>query len=88
MPPDGLNIRWPDPPLAGGAAARAAKMQAVRPSPAPTGSTGSSRQRAAARLGIVTTGKAYLDRAPGARPISASTSAAADALGIRVYKVG
>ena len=61
MPPDGLNIRWPDPPTeqekrlfgpkmqAIGAFARANKLDKIVLDSKP------------ARLGIITTGKAYLD---------------------------
>jgi indolepyruvate ferredoxin oxidoreductase len=67
MPPGGLNIRWPDPPLeqelrlhrwklaAAVAFARANRLdRIVIDAPQP-------------RFGIVTTGKSYLRRAPGAR---------------------
>ena len=62
MPPDGLNIRWPDPPLAAGAAAVAARSW--RRSQAFARANGLDRivlDGRPARLGIVTTGKAYLD---------------------------
>ena len=56
------NIRWPDPPLdAGAAAAWPEDGTPSPPSPAPTSSTASCSTAKPARLGIVATGKAYLD---------------------------
>ena len=87
MPPGGLNIRWPDPPLdqemrlhryavkAAQAFARANKLdRMVIDSPN-------------ARLGIVTTGKSYLDVLQALEYLGLDARACAD-LGIRVYKVG
>jgi indolepyruvate ferredoxin oxidoreductase len=87
MPPGGLNIRWPDPPLdqemrlhryavkAAQAFARANKLdRLVIDSPN-------------ARLGIVTTGKSYLDVLQALEYLGLDYRACAD-LGIRVYKVG
>ena len=87
MPPGGLNIRWPDPPLdqemrlhryavkAAQAFARANKLdRVVIDSPN-------------ARLGIVTTGKSYLDVLQALEYLGLDNRACAD-LGIRVYKVG
>ena len=87
MPPGGLNIRWPDPPLdqemrlhryavqAACAFARANKIdRVVIDSPK-------------ARLGIVTTGKSYLDVLQALEYLGIDEKAAAD-IGIRVYKVG
>jgi indolepyruvate ferredoxin oxidoreductase len=87
MPPGGLNIRWPDPPLdqemrlhryavkAAQAFARANKLdRVVIDSPN-------------ARLGIVTTGKSYLDVLQALEYLGLDARACAD-LGIRVYKVG
>ncbi len=87
MPTGGLNIRWPDPPLnqemrlhqyavdAACAFARANKIdRIVIDSPK-------------ARLGIVTTGKSYLDVLQALEYLGIDARAAAD-IGIRVYKVG
>ena len=87
MPPGGLNIRWPDPPLdqemrlhryavkAAQAFARANRIdRVVIDSPN-------------ARLGIVTTGKSYLDVLQALEYLGLDQRACAD-LGIRVYKVG
>lgn len=87
MPPGGLNIRWPDPPLdqemrlhryavkAAQAFARANRIdRTVIDSPN-------------ARLGVVTTGKSYLDVLQALEYLGLDVRACAE-LGIRVYKVG
>ena len=87
LPPGGLNIRWPDPPLdqemrlhqyavkAAVAFARANRIdRVVMDSPK-------------ARLGIVTTGKSYLDVLQAMEYLGIGEREAAD-IGIRVYKVG
>jgi indolepyruvate ferredoxin oxidoreductase len=87
LPPGGLNIRWPDPPLnqemrlhqyavqASQAFARANRIdKVVLDSPK-------------ARLGIVTTGKSYLDVLQALEYLGISAEMARD-VGIRVYKVG
>ena len=87
MPAGGLNIRWPDPPLdqemrlhqyavkAAQAFARANRIdRVVIDSPH-------------ARLGIITTGKSYLDVLQALEYLGLSEQACSE-LGIRVYKVG
>ncbi|GIX36025.1 MAG: indolepyruvate ferredoxin oxidoreductase [Lysobacteraceae bacterium] len=87
LPPGGLNIRWPDPPLeqemrlhqyavkAACAFARANRIdRTVIDSPR-------------ARLGIITTGKSYLDVLQALEYLGLSRKACED-IGIRVYKVG
>lgn len=87
LPPGGLNIRWPDPPMdqemrlhqyavkAAQAFARANKIdRLVIDSPN-------------ARLGIITTGKSYLDVLQALEYLGLDARACSD-LGIRVYKVG
>ena len=60
-PDGGLNIRWPDPPLDQEARLHHLTSSTPRsPSPGPTGSTGVI-DSPKPRLGIVTTGKSYLD---------------------------
>jgi indolepyruvate ferredoxin oxidoreductase len=86
MPVGGLNIRWPDPPLqqeerlmkyklyAALAFARANRLdKTVISSPQP-------------RLGVVTTGKSYLDVRQALDDLEVSEEMAAD-LGLTVYKV-
>src|SRR5208283_3561181 len=87
LPKDGLNIRWPDPPLAQEARllnhklyaalayCRANKLnQVVIDSPQP-------------RLGIITCGKSYLDVRQALDDLGIDEKLAAD-IGIRLYKVG
>ncbi len=87
MPPDGLSIRWPDPPLvqekrllhfklyAALAYCRANRLnRIVIDSPNP-------------RLGIVTCGKSYLDVRQAFDDLGIDDQLAAE-IGIRLYKVG
>ncbi len=87
LPADGLNIRWPDPPLvqearlthfklyAALAYARANRLnRIVIDSPAP-------------RLGIITAGKSYLDVMQALDELGIDQQLAAQ-IGIRLYKVG
>ena len=87
LPPGGLNIRWPDPPLnqemrlhqyavqAATAFARANRIdRIVLDSPK-------------ARLGIVTTGKSYLDVLQALEYLGITEHDAGE-IGIRVYKIG
>ncbi len=87
LPPDGLNIRWPDPPLqqearllnhklyAALAYCRANKLnRVIIDSPAP-------------RLGILTAGKSYLDVRQALDELGIDDKLAAE-IGIRLYKVG
>ncbi|NEL41014.1 MAG: indolepyruvate ferredoxin oxidoreductase family protein, partial [Xanthomonas perforans] len=87
LPPGGLSIRWPDPPVdqemrlhryaiaAAQAFARANQIdKVVLDSPH-------------ARLGIVTTGKSYLDVLQALEYLGLDAQACAQ-IGIRVYKVG
>ncbi|MCL6619031.1 MAG: indolepyruvate ferredoxin oxidoreductase family protein, partial [Thermomonas hydrothermalis] len=87
MPPGGLNIRWPDPPMeqemrlhryavkAAQAFARVNRIdRVVLDSPK-------------ARLGIVTTGKSYLDVLQALDYLGLDDATCRD-IGIRVYKVG
>lgn len=87
LPPDGLNIRWPDPPLvqearllnhklyAALAYCRANKLnRVIIDSPAP-------------RLGILTAGKSYLDVRQALDELGIDDALAAE-IGIRLFKVG
>ncbi len=87
MPVGGLNIRWPDPPLnqemrlhqyavqAAVAFARANRIDKM------------VIDSAKARLGIITTGKSYLDVLQALEYLGLDRRACED-IGIRVYKVG
>ena len=87
LPADGLNLRWPDPPLvqekrllhfklyAALAYARANQLnRLIIDSPSP-------------RLGIITSGKSYLDVRQALDELGIDT-ALATAIGLRLYKVG
>ena len=87
LPPDGLNLRWPDPPLvqekrllhyklyAALAYARANHLnRIIIDSPSP-------------RLGIITSGKSYLDVRQALDDLGIDLAFAAE-IGIRLYKVG
>jgi indolepyruvate ferredoxin oxidoreductase len=87
LPPDGLNIRWPDPPLvqekrllhfklyAALAYCRANRLnRVVIDSPTP-------------RLGIITAGKSYLDVRQAFDDLGIDEALAAE-IGIRLFKVG
>jgi indolepyruvate ferredoxin oxidoreductase len=86
MPPGGLNIRWPDPPLDQERRLFGAKMQAaaafVRANPFDRIVLDSRP----ARLGIVATGKAYLDLRQALADLGISDRDA-ESLGLRIYKV-
>ncbi|MCB1554599.1 MAG: indolepyruvate ferredoxin oxidoreductase family protein [Xanthomonadales bacterium] len=87
LPAGGLNIRWPDPPLNQEMrlhqyAVRAACAFA-RANPLDRVVIDSPR----ARLGIVTTGKSYLDVLQALEYLGLSRQACED-IGIRVYKIG
>src|SRR5947208_3405255 len=86
MPPGGLNIRWPDPPLEAERRLHGPKMAAVA---AFTRANRLDRiliDPRKARLGIITTGKGYLDVRQALSDLGIDERAAA--LGIRLYKVG
>ncbi|MDE2287393.1 MAG: indolepyruvate ferredoxin oxidoreductase family protein [Burkholderiales bacterium] len=87
MPPDGLNLRWPDPPLvqearlldykwyAGLAYVRANKLDRV------------TIDSPHARFGIMTAGKAYLDVCQALSDLGLDEQTCSR-IGIRLYKVG
>lgn len=87
MPEGGLNIRWPDPPM--NQEMRLHKY-AVKAAQAFARANGIDRvviDSPRARLGIVTTGKSYLDVLQALEYLGLDEQACADH-GIRVYKVG
>ncbi|KAF1712274.1 indolepyruvate ferredoxin oxidoreductase [Pseudoxanthomonas kalamensis DSM 18571] len=87
LPPGGLNIRWPDPPLD---QEMRLHRYAVRATQAFARANGVDRivlDSPRARLGIVTTGKSYLDVLQALEYLGLDAQACAE-IGIRVYKVG
>src|ERR1700760_699532 len=85
MPPGGLNIRWPDPPLE--AEQRLGpKIEAAKAFVRANGLDRIVLDGKPARLGIITTGKAYLDLRQAMADLGI-TDRDAEALGLRIYKV-
>ena len=86
LPPDGLNIRWPDTPLEQEHRLHEYKLPAVQAFWRVNGLDRLIFNPSDARVGIVTTGKSYSDlrRALTELHIDERT---ADKLGIRLYKV-
>ncbi|MGC7405673.1 indolepyruvate ferredoxin oxidoreductase family protein [Pandoraea pneumonica] len=87
MPPDGLNIRWPDPPLVQEARMIDHKWYAalayVRANKLDRVTIDSDN----ARFGIMTGGKAYLDVCQALADLGLD-EATCQCIGIRLYKVG
>src|SRR4249919_1796325 len=87
MPDGGLNIRWPDPPLN---QEMRLHQYAVRAAQAFARTNRIDRiviDSPNARLGIITTGKSYLDVLQALEYLGLDEAACGE-LGIRVYKVG
>jgi len=87
LPPDGLNIRWPDPPLAQEARLHLLKHDAVK-----AFVTANQLDRLVfptpkAKLGIISTGKSYLDLMQALDDLGID-EAVAKKLGLRVLKLG
>jgi indolepyruvate ferredoxin oxidoreductase len=87
MPPDGLNLRSPDPPLDQERRLHGPKMAAIAAFARANRIDRLEINPREARLGIITTGKAYLDVRQALGDLGLDDRAAA-ALGIRLYKVG
>ena len=86
MPPGGLNIRWPDPPLEAEARLFGPKMAAVGAFARANRLDRIVLDGKPARLGIIATGKAYLDLRQALADLGISDRDA-EALGLRIYKV-
>ena len=86
MPPGGLNIRWPDAPLAQEARLHGPRMDAVAAFARANALDRIVLDSKPARLGIITTGKAYLDVRQALADLGISDSDAAR-MGLRIYKV-
>ncbi len=86
-PPDGLAIRWPDPPLDQERRLHGPKMEAVQAFARANRIDRTVLDAPGARLGIATTGKAYLDVRQALDDLGIDDARAA-ALGLRLYKVG
>ncbi|MGA7806765.1 indolepyruvate ferredoxin oxidoreductase family protein [Bradyrhizobium sp.] len=86
MPPGGLNIRWPDPPLEAERRLFGPKMAAVAAFARANRLDRIVLDGKPARLGIIATGKAYLDLRQALADLGI-TDRDAEALGLRIYKV-
>ena len=86
LPPGGLNIRWPDPPLAQEQRLRLWKLPSVLAFARANRLDRVMMDAPNARLGIVTTGKSYLDVRQAFDDLGID-EAEARRLGIRLYKV-
>jgi len=87
MPPAGLNIRWPDPPLDQEMRLHRYAVKAAQAFARANGIDRVVMDSPQARLGIVTTGKSYLDVLQALEYLGLDEKACA-VIGIRVYKVG
>jgi indolepyruvate ferredoxin oxidoreductase len=87
LPPDGLNIRWPDPPLAQEARLLNHKLYAALAYCRANRLNRVIIDSPNARLGIITCGKSYLDVRQAFDDLGIDDALAAE-IGIRLYKVG
>ncbi len=87
IPPGGLNIRWPDPPLDQERRLHGPKMDAVAAFVRANAIDRIVWDSPAPRLGIISTGKAYLDLRQALDDLGIGEREAAR-LGLRLYKVG
>ncbi|MCB1889275.1 MAG: indolepyruvate ferredoxin oxidoreductase family protein [Rhodocyclaceae bacterium] len=87
LPPDGLNIRWPDPPLVQERRLLNYKLYAALAYCRANGLNRVVMDSPRARLGIITSGKSYLDVRQALDDLGIDGERAAE-IGLRVYKVG
>jgi indolepyruvate ferredoxin oxidoreductase len=87
LPKDGLHIRWPDTPLAQEARLNTYKIYAARAFALANELNKVVIDSPAPRLGIITTGKSYLDVRQALEELGIDESLCAS-VGIRVLKVG
>jgi len=87
MPTGGLNIRWPDPPMEQEMRLHRYAVKAAQAFARVNTIDRVVQDSPNARLGIVTTGKSYLDVLQALEYLGLDEAVCAD-IGIRVYKVG
>jgi indolepyruvate ferredoxin oxidoreductase len=87
LPPDGLNLRWPDPPLVQEKRLLHFKLYAALAYARANGLNRVIIDSPAPRLGIITCGKSYLDVRQALDDLGIDEALAAE-IGIRLYKVG
>ena len=87
LPADGLNLRWPDPPLVQEERLLHHKLYAALAYCRANGLNRTVFDSANAKLGIITSGKSYLDVRQALDDLGIDEATAAE-IGIRLYKVG
>jgi len=87
LPPDGLNIRWPDPPLVQEARLLNHKLYAALAYCRANGLNKLIIDSPTPKLGILTAGKSYLDVRQALDELGIDDALAAE-IGIRLFKVG
>ena len=87
MPEGGLHLRWPDPPLEQEERLQRYKIYAALAFARANGLNRTVIDSPEARLGIITTGKTYLDVMQALEDLGIDAAHAAE-IGLRVYKVG
>lgn len=87
LPEDGVHIRWPDSPMAQEERLQRHKIYAARAFARANNLNRIELDSDNARLGIVTTGKSYLDTLQALSDLGIDERLAAQ-IGIRLYKVG
>lgn len=87
LPEEGLGIRWPDPPLEQEKRLHGPRMQAVAAFVRANNINRLVQDSSNPKLGIITTGKAYLDVRQALEDLGIDDTKAEE-LGIRVYKLG
>lgn len=87
LPPDGLNIRWPDTPMEQEMRLHRYGLNAARAYALANSIDRIVIDSPKARLGIATSGKSYLDVLQALEDLGISAKMASD-IGIRVYKIG
>jgi indolepyruvate ferredoxin oxidoreductase len=87
LPPGGLNIRWPDPPLEQELRLQRYKTYAAMAYARLNGLDRIVMDSSRARFGIITTGKAYLDVRQALDGLGIDERLASQ-IGLRVYKIG
>jgi indolepyruvate ferredoxin oxidoreductase len=87
LPPGGLNIRWPDPPLAQEQRLLEHKLYAALAYARANRLDRIVLDSAKARIGIITSGKSYLDVCQALKILGIDDTLA-EQIGLRVYKVG
>ncbi|TWI52682.1 indolepyruvate ferredoxin oxidoreductase [Pseudomonas duriflava] len=87
LPADGLNIRWPDPPLVQEKRLLEHKLYAALAYARANGLDRITHDSTNARIGIITSGKSYLEVCQALK-ILGIDEAMAEQIGLRIYKVG